>query len=63
MSLAVSAISAETETTDISFVELPCCLVEEKDAEVESTVAVIRISAVTIEITNRIPDALLRRIL
>ena len=59
----MSAISAETETTDISFVELPRCLVEEKDAEVESTVAVIRISAVTIEITNRIPDALLRRIL
>ena len=63
LNLAAPAIPAETETTDISFVEIPCCPAEEKSTEKDSPVAVIRTSAVTIEITNRISDALLRRIL
>ena len=61
--LAAPAIPAETETTDISFVEIPQCPAEEKGVETGSPVAVFRTSAVTIEITNRISDALLRRIL
>ena len=48
---------------DISFVEIPCCPAKEKSTEKDSPVAVIRTSAVTIEITNRISDALLHRIL
>lgn len=63
MNLAVPAIPAETEITDISFVEIPCCPAEEKSTEKDSPVAVIRTSAVTIEITNRISDTLLRWIL
>ena len=54
---------AEAETTGISFVELPCCPAAEKDAQMDATAAVIRTSAFTIEITNRISDALLHRIL
>ena len=63
LSLAAPAIPAETETTDISFGEIPCCPAKEKSTEKDSPVAVIRTSAVTIEITNRISDVLLRRIL
>ena len=63
LNLVAPAIPAETETTDISFVEIPHCPAEEKSTEKDNPVAVIRTSAVTIEITNRISDALLHRIL
>ena len=63
MNLSEVTVPAEAETTDISFVELPCCPAAEKDAQMDAPAAVIRTSALTIEITNRISDALLHRIL
>lgn len=63
MNLSEVTVPAEAETTDISFVDLPCCPAAEKDAQMDATAAVIRTSAFTIEITNRISDALLHRIL
>lgn len=63
MNLSEVTVPAEAETTDISFVELPCCPAAEKDVQMDAPAAVIRTSALTIEITNRISDALLHRIL
>ena len=63
MNLSEVTVPEEAETTGISFVELPCCPAAEKDAQMDATAAVIRTSAFTIEITNRISDALLHRIL
>lgn len=63
MNLSEVTVPAEAETTDISFVELPYCPAAEKDAQMDAPAAVIRTSALTIEITNRISDALLHWIL
>lgn len=53
------------ETTDISFVEIPCASSEQANTQdIDSPhVAVIRTSTMTIEITNAISDTVLTRIL
>ena len=63
INLSEVTVPVEAETTDISFVEFPCCPAAEKDVQMNATAAVIRTPALTVEITNRISDALLRRIL
>ena len=37
MNLSEVTVLAEAETTDISFVELPCCPAAEKDAQMDAT--------------------------
>ena len=37
MNLSEVTVPAEAETTDISFVELPCCPAAEKDAQMDAT--------------------------
>lgn len=63
MSLSAVAVPAETETTDIFFVEISCCLAKGKGMEMDGSAVVICTSAVTIALTNRISNALLYQVM
>ena len=59
-----AAVPAVPEKTDIAFVEVPCIRPTPKDTESAApSVAVIRTSCMSIEITNDISDTVLARIL